>query len=29
MSSVRERPVKLLPGQHFDKETNTHYNYFK
>lgn len=29
MSSVRERSFKVLPGQYFDKETNTHYNYFR
>lgn len=24
-----ERSIKLLPGQYFDKETNTHYNYYR
>jgi len=27
--SVRERCIKVLPGQNFDKETNLHYNYFR
>ena len=29
MSFLRERSQTLLPGQYFDKETNTHYNYFR
>jgi RHS repeat-associated protein len=28
-SSLGERSYKVLPGQYFDKETNTHYNYFR
>jgi RHS repeat-associated protein len=27
--SLGERPINLLPGQYFDKETNTHYNYYR
>ena len=27
--SLREGSIELLPGQHFDKETNLHYNYFR
>jgi RHS repeat-associated protein len=27
--SLGVRSYKLLPGQYFDKETNTHYNYFR
>ena len=27
--SARERSFKVLPGQYFDQETNTHYNYFR
>jgi RHS repeat-associated protein len=29
MSFLRERSHKVLPGQYFDQETNTHYNYFR
>jgi RHS repeat-associated protein len=29
MNSVRERFIKILPGQYFDRETGTHYNYFR
>jgi RHS repeat-associated protein len=28
-SFLRERCIKVLPGQYFDKETNLHYNYFR
>ena len=28
-SSMRERPIELLPGQYFDQETNLTYNYFR
>jgi RHS repeat-associated protein len=25
----RERPIRILPGQYYDAETGTHYNYFR
>ena len=29
MRSVRERSIKVLPGQYFDSESNLHYNYYR